>query len=119
MSVRGRKLSFLVAGALITTAFAQAPDRDRARDSLTTREHLKLEMWWPTKQSMDESQFAGKQACAGCHGSIVRTQSATQMALTMMPASESPILATHTGNIFTFGSYRYAVAKAGNSFLLK
>jgi hypothetical protein len=119
MSLWSRKLSLLVAGALITTALAQAPDRDRDHLSVTTREHLNRESWWPTKQVPDDSQFAGKQACAGCHGDIVRTQSTTQMAQTMMPASNSPILATHIGGIFSFGSYHYAVSKAANAFELK
>lgn len=119
MSASGWKFLLLVSGALITTALAQAPDSVQNQTSLTTREHLQHETWWPTKQFPDQLQFAGTPACAGCHGGIARTQSTAQMALTMMPAASSPILAAHTGNIFTFGSYRYSVEKAEGSFALK
>ena len=109
----------LVSGALITTALAQAPGGDQAKAPLTTREYLAHENWWPTKQFADQSQFAGTQACAACHEGIVRTQSTTQMALTMTPAANSRILASHTGNIFTSGDYRYSIQKSGASFLQK
>jgi hypothetical protein len=117
MSAWGWKLSLLVSGALVATALAQAPGSDQVKAPLTTREYLAHENWWPTKQFADQSQFAGTQACAACHEGIVRSQSTTQMALTMTPAANSRILASHTGEIFTSGNYRYAIEKSGNSFL--
>lgn len=119
MSQSRWKLSLVLAGAVLATALAQAPNDAQNGGSLTTREHLKREPWWPSKQLADHSQIAGTQACAGCHGGIVRTQSTAQMALTMMPAANSPVLASHTGEIFTYGSYRYSVEKTANSFTLK
>ncbi|MGB6728686.1 MAG: multiheme c-type cytochrome [Terracidiphilus sp.] len=109
----------LILAALIATAYTQAPDTAQNPASQTTREHLQHERWWPTKQFADQSQFAGSQACARCHGGIALSQSTTQMALTMMPAASSPVLQTHTGDIYRLGSYRYSVEKTGNSFKLK
>jgi len=119
MVASGWNLLLLALGTLIATTIAQVPDSDRNQDSSTTAEHLSLEQWWPTKQFADQSQFAGTQACAGCHAGVVRTQATTQMALTMMPAANSSILASHTGGIFSFGSYRYEVARSAGSFRLK
>jgi hypothetical protein len=118
MSPWGWKFSLFAAGALITTALAQAPGSDQIEAPMTTREYLAHENWWPTKQFADQSQFAGTQACAACHEGIVRSQSTTQMALTMTPASNSRILASHTGSIFTFGSYRYSVGKMAGGYSL-
>lgn len=118
MSPRGLKFSLFVSGALITTALAQAPGSDQIRVPSTTREYLAHENWWPTKQFADQSQFAGTQACAACHEGIVRSQVTTQMALTMTPAADSRILASHTGDIFTYGNYRYAVEKTANAYSL-
>jgi hypothetical protein len=123
MPVTRWKLSLLLLGALFATGLAQtpndAPHQGSQNQSLTTREHLNREAWWPSKQLVDHSQVAGTQACASCHGGIVRTQSTAQMALTMMPAGNSAVLAAHTGNIFNYGDYRYAVEKTANSFSLK
>jgi hypothetical protein len=116
MSAWGFKLSLLVSGALITTALAQAPGSDQVKAPLTTRDYLAQQNWWPTKQFADQSQFAGTQACATCHAPIVRSQGSSQMALTMTPAVNSQILSSHTGNIFTSGSYRYSIEKTGSSF---
>jgi hypothetical protein len=113
------KLSLLLLGALIAPVLAQGGDSAEVQVPLTTREHLQHESWWPTRQFPDQSQFAGTQACAKCHARILSTQSTTQMALTMMPAASSSILATHTGGIFTYGSYHYAVEKNARSFTLK
>lgn len=118
MSAWGWKLSLLVSGALITSALAEAPGSDQVKAPLTTREYLAHENWWPTKQFADQSQFAGTQACATCHESIVRSQSTTQMALTMTPAANSQILASHTGGILTSGSYRYSVERTASGFSL-
>jgi len=109
----------LAVGTLIATTIAQALDDNSSLVSSTTPEHLRLEQWWPTKQFADQSQFAGTQACAGCHAAIVRTQAATQMALTMMPAANSSVLAGHTGGIFSFGPYHYEVTRSAGSFKLK
>jgi hypothetical protein len=113
------KLSLLLLGALISAALAQAPEGARIERSLTTREHLKREAWWPTKQFPDQSQFGGTQACAGCHGGIARSQSTSEMALTMMPAAHSPVLARHRGQVFSDGPYKYAVESAAGSFVLR
>jgi hypothetical protein len=119
MPARGSKILLLVCVALMATALAQVPAGDQSQPPLTTREHLAHEHWWPTKQFADQSQFAGVESCAACHAAIVRSQVTTQMALTMTPASKSTILASHTGNIFTFGPYHYAIEKAPTSFKLK
>ena len=118
MSVWGGKLSLFAFGALTITVLAQAPVINELSAPLTTREYLAHEDWWPTRQFADQSQFAGTQACAKCHAEIVRTQSATQMALTMQPAANSKILAGHIGGIFTDGSYHYTVERSGNSYSL-
>jgi hypothetical protein len=118
MSAWGWKLSLLLSGAVITTALAQAPGSDQNKAPLTTREYLAQQNWWPTKQFADQSQFAGTQACATCHEGIVRSQVTTQMALTMTPAANSKILASHIGDIFTAGDYRYSVGKTANAYLL-
>ena len=119
MCVSRWKLPLFLTAALISVALAQDPGGSQNQVSLTTREHLRREQWWPTKQFTDQSQFAGSRACAECHAKIVREQSDTQMALTMTPAADSRILATHTGNIFALGSYHYAVEKAPGGFKLK
>ncbi len=119
MSATIRRLLPLILVALIITALAQSPDIARNQAPITTREHLEHERWWPTMQFADQSQFAGTQACARCHEAIVRTQTTTQMALTMMPAASSPVLQTHTGEVFSSGSYHYSVERTANSFKLK
>ena len=89
MPATGWRLLPLILVALFATAYTQAPDTAQNPASQTTREHLQHERWWPTKQFADQSQFAGSQACARCHGGIALSQSTTQMALTMMPAASS------------------------------
>jgi len=111
-------LLLLLCGAVMATALAHGPENAALPAPSTTREHLKRAQWWPTRQVTDESQFAGKAACAGCHAGIARTQITTQMARTLMPATSSAVLATHTGPIFTFGSWRYGIHRAQDSFIL-
>lgn len=115
----GLKLLLALVAAFVTAALVQSPNHVDVQGSSTTREHLTRELWWPTKQFPDQSKFAGRKACASCHAELVRTQSTTQMAQTLMPASDSAVLAGHTGEIFTFGSYRYSVERAAGSFTLK
>ena len=102
----------------MATALAHGPENAAPPAPSTTREHLKQAQWWPTRQVTDESKFAGEAACAGCHAGIARTQITTQMARTLMPAASSQVLATHTGPIFTFGSWRYKVGRVNGSFIL-
>jgi hypothetical protein len=120
MHASGWKLSLLIllCGALMATALAHEPGTAIPTAPSTTREHLKHAPWWPTMQVADESQFTGEQECAGCHAGIARTQITTQMARTLMPAASSQILATHTGPIFKFGSWRYQIVRAKDSFVL-
>ena len=113
------KYALVFVAALMTVGLAQAPDTAQNQRSLTTREHLKVEPWWPTRQLPDQSDVAGTQACAGCHGGIVRSQGTAQMAQTMMPAGSSSVLADHTGQIFTYGNYRYSIDKTANAVTLK
>ncbi len=120
MHSSGWKLSLLLlmSGAVMATALAHGPENVAPPAPSTTREHLKQAQWWPTRQVTDESKFAGEAACAGCHAGIARTQITTQMARTLMPAASSQVLATHTGPIFTFGSWRYKVGRVNGSFIL-
>lgn len=111
-------LLLLLGWAVMATALALAPDSVAPVAPSTTREHLKHTPWWPTRQVADDSQFAGEQACAGCHAGIARTQVTTQMARTLMPAATSQVLATHTGPIFRFGSWRYQIGRTKDSFTL-
>jgi Cytochrome c554 and c-prime len=119
MSGTGWRFLSLTLVALYATAFAQGQNNAQNQAPLTTREHLGNEHWWPTMQFADQSQFAGTQACARCHEGIARTQSTTQMALTMMPAASSPVLQTHVGLIYTLGSFHYSVERTASSFKLK
>ena len=120
MHSSGWKLPLLLVmcGAVMATALAHGPENAVPPAPTTTREHLKQADWWPTRQVTDDSQFAGEQVCARCHRDIVRTQVTTQMARTLMPAASSTELAAHTGPIFTFGSYRYRIARGKDAFLL-
>jgi hypothetical protein len=111
-------LLLLLCGAVMAAALAHGLETGALPAPSTTREHLKQAPWWPTRQIADQSQFAGEQACASCHAGIARTQVTTQMARTMMPAASSQVLATHTGPIFTFGSWRYRIRRAQDSFIL-
>jgi hypothetical protein len=118
MSAWGSKFSLLVTGALVTAALAQVPGSDPNKAPMTTREYLAQQNWWPTKQFADQSQFSGTQACATCHEGIVRSQNGTQMALTMVRAGSSKILASHIGSILTSGDYHYTVKKTAGSYSL-
>lgn len=119
MPVSGWKWSLSIAcWAVVATALTHAPEAVRIPAPATTREHLQQEKWWPTAQVADDSQFAGEQACAGCHAGIARTQVQTQMAHTMMPVARSAFLAEHRGQVYQSGEYRYRVEPAAGSYAL-
>lgn len=113
------KFVVLLVALWMAGAIAEAPDVGLHAVSSTTREHLDHEPWWPTRQVANQSKFAGTSTCTQCHGGIVRTQAATEMARTLMPAASSPVLAAHLGDVFSLGAYRYGISKVGSSYELK
>jgi hypothetical protein len=80
------------------------------RAQLSTPDHLSDPGFWPTKPGYSRSEYAGPEACAGCHKAIYSTQIDTSMALTASHAPASKILASHSNLKFATGPVRYSIS---------
>ena len=81
-----------------------------AHAQLATDDHLQDPGFWPTKDQLSLSVFAGTASCARCHAEIVRTAATTPMAMTAMPATASGALHTHPDLKFVVDKYKYDIA---------
>jgi hypothetical protein len=70
-----------------------------ARDELTpetTAKRLREEGWWPTKADASRKDYAGTEACAGCHQEKVLKQQQSAMAQAASRASETELLRSNS-----------------------
>lgn len=84
-------LAFVASGRFLILAQASLShdDRDAPR---STAKRLQDKEWWPTKPGSARKDYAGTEACAGCHKQLVVEQQNTAMARAASPASETAIL---------------------------
>jgi hypothetical protein len=72
--------------------------------------------FWPTQTKYSRDEYAGSQACSGCHLKITQAQQETSMAHTAMRAGDSAILRSNPQLSFAHSSYFYAIqTSAGQS----
>jgi hypothetical protein len=66
---RSTRLWACVASVVCALLFSTPCRPQQSGPSLqaTTQEHLETEAWWPTMSSFPLREFAGSDACAGCH----------------------------------------------------
>jgi hypothetical protein len=83
-----------------------------ANAQLSTDDHLAESAFWPTQSNPSREAFAGPEACARCHGSMVASQQETPMARNFMAASASDILHTHPNMSFAITHYQYKMQTA-------
>lgn len=69
--------------------------------------------WKPTKIPAG-TQFVGRQACAECHASIVRTHGQTMMGRALEIVAQSEILSKNPKITFRTGIYRYEILRRGD-----
>lgn len=84
------------------------------RTARTTAEHIASERWWPTDSRPPRAAYAGNNACATCHADVVRSQQHSEMAQTLRPAEQSPVLQQHLKDSYLLGSYKYTLNRPGN-----
>jgi hypothetical protein len=93
--------------------------KDTLGDEMTTSERLARYPWWPTKFASAASKYAGSAACAECHAGISQSQAQSEMAQTLMPATQSKI-AEYNGKRVTVDGFVYQFLKTpeGMAFTL-
>lgn len=109
---------------IIMAAFATAligSSRDTLIEEMTTQERIDKYPWWPTKLSTPSDKFVGSAVCAECHADIAKSQSKSEMAQSLMPASESEYLTSQYGKHLSVDGFNYEIVKTpqGPSFTLK
>ncbi len=97
-------LLFLVCSQAALPALAQ----------LSTADHLAEPGFWPTRDGVSRSDYAGSATCASCHPAQMASQKNVQMAQTAMPADRSDILHSHPEMNFAVGTYHYAIKTDGH-----
>ncbi|AXC10531.1 TPR domain protein [Acidisarcina polymorpha] len=86
----------VLAAAPVLTAGARPPNTISGGES--TPSHLKEPGWWPTKTDSNPKDYAGSEACAGCHEREAGTQRNTSMALAASRVMDTQVLRA-TANI--------------------
>lgn len=103
----GRVLVLRVAAVVMVSLMAFA--QNDLVEQMTTPERLHKYPWWPTKLSATPDQFVGNKACASCHASIAMAQASSEMAQTLMPASQSPYLTSYYGKRIKVDGFVYQI----------
>ncbi len=75
----------------------------------STEDHVSGPGFWPTKSAESVSAFAGKEACARCHGGMAVTAQASSMGRTAMHADTADVLHQHQDLRFSFGRDLYRI----------
>jgi hypothetical protein len=84
---------FLLAAVAVSVLAAAGPQPAASpAQSQSTEQHLREPGWWPTKGDAARKDYAGSEACAGCHAEEVRTQQRTSMARAAWRAAETKVL---------------------------
>jgi hypothetical protein len=96
-----------------------ATAKDTLADEMTTTERLGRYPWWPTKFATAKDNYAGSAACAECHAGISRSQQQSEMAQTLIPATQSKI-AAYSDKRITVDGFVYQILKTpeGMAFTL-
>jgi len=95
--------------------------RDTLVDEMTTPERIDKYPWWPTKLSTPADKFVGSAVCAQCHAEIAKSQAQSEMAQSLVPASQSEYLTSQYGKHLAVDGFNYEILKAaqGPTFTLK
>lgn len=102
---------------LVIAGLAVAQTPATLTEQLTTPERIEKSKWWPTDGRAAKDEYVGASACAQCHATLVKSQSAHSMAKASIPAQNSGSLREASGQSFRLGDYEYKIAReADDSF---
>ncbi len=119
MQLHHRIIRFLV--LLVAAAVLLGSSSDTLVDEMTTQERIDKNPWWPTKLSSSADKYVGSAACAECHSDIAKSQAQSEMAQSLMPASQSEYLTAEYGKTLTVDGFNYHIEKTvqGPKFTLE
>lgn len=82
---------------------------------VSTEDRLKAPNWWPTKGNYARSEYAGPEACAGCHIAQAETWKTTSMARAGFESRESEIFQHFRKLEFRQDPFTYRLEKTGET----
>ena len=115
------KRFLLLLGVAMFAVALIGSSRDTLVDEMTTPERIDKYPWWPTKLSAPADKFVGSAVCAECHAEIAKSQAQSEMAQSLVPASQSEYLTSQYGKHLAVDGFNYEILKTaqGPTFTLK